>query len=251
MDPISGYVAGKAIDIFVDKFKDAVIQRWSTYRSKRYFQSFLKAVSDESANRGAPADLNRLLEKCELNSDITSVLFDAYRRVALSTSKDIGPRIIGIITAGIVLDERHANEYEERMLMAAETLSDVEFKGFHSAVQSWEETLSKSGKDVVLNHDILRITVHTEQFDSSWPKQEANISPINLAEELGLWALKMKNIGILWDSTVERSWEYKEDSERHIDSDGSVREITWFVEMPKEYMELAELIARAQSALYI
>ena len=231
--------------------KRGVIQRWSTYRAKQYFQSFLKAVSDESANRGNPADLNELLEKCDRDSHITSVFFDAYRRVALSTSKDIGPRIIGMITARIVLDERHANEYEERMLMAAETLTDLEFKEFQSVAKNWERALSMSSEEVVLQHNIFRIKVHAEQLDSSWPKQEANVSPINLAEEVGLWALKMKNIGILWDSTVERSWGYRADTEQHIDSDGTVREIIWYMEMPKEYLKLAELVAHAQSALCV
>lgn len=61
----------------------------------------------------------------------------------------------------------------------------------------------------------------------------------------------MKSHGIILDDIKERQWEYKEDGERHIDEDGSVREISWWLTIPKAFFRLAELVERASRGLAI
>lgn len=246
---ISGYFIGKAVDIVLEQTYGALIHRWSSYRAKQYFQSFLAAIAEESSKTGVSIGLTDLLQKCDSNDEISSVLFDAYRRVALCTSREIGPRIIGILTAQIVLNERSADEYEERIFMAAESLSDSEFLDFEVTLESWLAKLSEPTDDVVSRNGLLVVKQHSEQLDSNSQNREADMSPINLAEALGLWALKLKNTGILWERNTERTWSYREDSERKIFEDGSVRESTWYIEMPLQYLPMAQLIAKVRSML--
>src|SRR5258708_35858215 len=60
----------------------------------------------------------------------SEVLFEAYRRVCLSTSKRLGPRIVGLLTGRLVLEGRMADDTEERIFAAAESLSDAELIEF-------------------------------------------------------------------------------------------------------------------------
>jgi hypothetical protein len=249
MELLAGYVAGKVVDITLEHAYRDLLQRWSSYRARKYFESFKTAIAEENLGNGSSTDLIELLKKCDSNDEISSVLFDAYRRVVLCSSREIGPRIIGIVTARIILDERVANEYEERIFMAAESLSDSELQDFQVTADSWEGRLTEGTDGIVSDRGLLRIKLHAEQIDSNSSNKEADMSPINLAEELGLWALKLKNIGILWERNAERTWSYSEDSERRIFADGTVREVIWYVEMPLQYLQLRDLITKVKRAL--
>jgi hypothetical protein len=159
----------------------------------------------------------------------------------------LGPRIIGIVTAELVFQERIANEIEESILTAAENLSDDELLDFAKFV--WEQSTrgsheSKKNVNFTKNGD-LKIELYKEHFDSNLHNDTGvSIAPLNLDESLGRWALKLKPYGILFDDMQERQCEYQEDSERHIDQDGTVREISWWIFIPKEYLRLAKLVDR-------
>jgi hypothetical protein len=178
-----------------------------------------------------------------LEDDLCSeVLFEAYRHVALSKSRELGPRIIALLTAALVNEGRHASEHEEAMFLAAENLSDDELLAFAVFVDDECAKLSDSeGRE-----NPLRFKWSSEQFDSNWPRREGvPTGPINLHECLGRWAVKLKAYGIIADDVEERQFDYEENSERHIDQPGSVREISWWIIIPAEYLRLVVLIRRA------
>jgi hypothetical protein len=67
---------------------------------------------------------------------------------------------------------------------------------------------------------------------------------LNLNEPIGAWAKKVEAVGIFSTEVTERHWDYREDSDRHIDQDGSAREFKWSIVIHREYLELADLITR-------
>lgn len=250
MDPISsllsGHVAGKMMDYLQSKFKTHVIERWTKRRAERFFEEFCREVEFELAGRKSDK-LDQLLNKILEDERCSEVLFDSYRQVCFTKSKDFGPRIIGIITAQIVLDERSAHEIEENMLAAAENLTDSELVEFSKYAK--EQILAgedDSKKDVHFSSQgDLVIECGNEQFDSYWRgTTETSVAPMDLKECFGRWAVKLKSFGIILDDVKERQWDYQEDSERHIDQDGTVREVSCWLYIPKAYFRFVDIIQR-------
>jgi hypothetical protein len=253
MDPVSsllsGHVAGKLFDYVSSKFKTNVIERWTKRRAQKFFDEFCREVEIELGGTGS-AKLDDILSHILEDEICTETLFDAYRRVSLTKSKELGPRIIGIVTAELVLRDRTADEIEDSILTAAENLSDDELLDYAKFVR--EQSVigaDESEKDVSFTENgDLKIKWSEEHFDSNWRNNDrVSIAPLNLDESLGRWASKIKSYGILFDDMQEREWEYQEDSERHIDQDGTVREISWWIYVPKEYLRLADLVDRVSS----
>ena len=90
-----------------------------------------------------------------------------------------------------------------------------------------------------------RLKWRKEEFDSNWVRgDEKHVGSIDL-HEIGRWALKLKSIGILQEQIVERNWEYKaSDYEKHVDQDGNVREVTWWLSIGASHLELVDLVER-------
>lgn len=80
-----------------DFIKDKIVTRWSKYRTDRFLSAFLDEVGREADVRTQSADLNDMLREIGEKAERTSSLFDAYRRVALSASKTVGPQVIGLL----------------------------------------------------------------------------------------------------------------------------------------------------------
>lgn len=250
MDPVSsllaGHVAGKLMDYLGSKFKTSVIERWGRHRAERFFDEFCREVEIELGGTES-ARLDDILSQILEDEGCSEVLFDAYRRVSLTKSKELGPRIIGIVTAELVVQKRTADDIEDTILLAAENLTDAELIQYATFVREQQaRATAKTDKDVTFTDDgSLKIEWQKEQFDSNWRcETDISVAPLNLDECLGRWASKLKSYGILSDDIKERQWEYKEDSERHVDEDGSVREISWLLYVPRASFRLADLVDR-------
>jgi hypothetical protein len=249
MEPITSLLASQATDSAIggiaSMFKKHVVERWTRYRANAFFDEFKRAVH-ESNSQIPSHQLAEMLDELITNEMNSEILFDAYRSVCLSRSKDIGPRIIALVVAEVTLEERNLTEDEERMLLAAENLSDSELTEFYEFTQEQRSSVNKQDCDErIFRNGSLRIKWCTEQFDSNWPKtSETPIAPLNLATHIGSWAEKLSRYGLLIDDLTEKRWDYEEDGERHIDEPGSVREITWWIEIPVEGFKLADLIKK-------
>jgi hypothetical protein len=239
------YGTGKATDLLLESFKKNIIERWSKWRTKKFLETFYKEFS-LLLNSPDTKKLNSILNSILQNEDRSEALFEAYRRVCLSRSKNIGPCIIGFITAKIISEKRAAKPSEEIIFSAAENLNDDELIEF-------EYFISKHGKKADIKNDEvffdnlgnLKIRWKREVRDSNWHRNtELSISPLNLISDLGIWASKLKDLGILSDTVVEKILHYEEDSDRHIDQDGQERSITWWISINKEFFLLSELIER-------
>jgi hypothetical protein len=175
-------------------------------------------------------------------------VFDAYRAVCLSRSKDLGPRIIAILTAELVLAKATAERTDDLVFSAAEELFDSELSAFSDfALSRQARLIDNPGKIIQLLKDgSIEVQMGEETMDSNWIRASSiPIGPLDLARDIGQWAPKLKNLGLISDDVRERQWRYEEDSERHVDESGISREITWWLTLTKPSLVLANLVQRA------
>jgi len=248
MDPVTslvaGHAAGKLIDRVSAAFRVNVIERWSKRRAKHFFQQFCLEVERELAGEHSE-ELEPILDKMLEDEFATGLLFDAYRRVSLSRSKSIGPRIIGILTARMALENRDPTGAEESIMEAAEQLYDDDLVEFATFIHDYRRRADDDkDKDVTLTESgILRIKWNSKQLDSNWHHEfDVSLATLNLDKSCGSWSTKMEALGIIQTDLTERKWEYREDSERHIDENGSVREISWWIFTWDTYFEFADFV---------
>ncbi|WP_143746455.1 hypothetical protein [Caballeronia catudaia] len=185
------------IDLLIDKFKAQVVGRWSKHRAEVFLAQLLDEVRKQGDEKFESANLNDLLEKLADGDAETSLLFDAYRRVALCASKDIGPMVIGVLTAVILRRDSKANDDEEQMFMAAETLNDRDFVEF---IEWFERAHAKTHKPT---HPTLQLptfpgAVAVEHVTAKATRNTfTNVGvPVNLFSDVGPFAPKLANLGI-------------------------------------------------------
>ncbi|WP_295364302.1 hypothetical protein [Arenimonas sp.] len=159
----------------------------------------------------------------------SEVLFDSYHAVCMGRSKEIGPRVIALLTAQIVLRDGVATDEEESMFAAAEEFSDNEFLMFREYLRkSLTAAEGPEGGDSSINdHGEVVCRIRVTDVDSRWSLGSVPMSGQNLGSWLGSWAARLSTNGLLDDIVEQESFPYKEDSERHIDEDGVVTRFTW------------------------
>ncbi|MCO5410789.1 hypothetical protein [Ralstonia mojiangensis] len=190
--------------------KDTVIAKWSEYRAHAFLSAFLEEFRKQQDVRHQSADLNDLLKLVSQSDKQTTALFDAYRRVALSSSKKIGPMVIGMQTAHIVLEDRDATADEELIFFAAETLNDRDF----SDLKTWLEYVyvdDESPPDYHLASEFERRSVLVKGGPELPPGLSLDMAhlglddvPMDVGEDIGIFALKLKNIGLLTETVRRR-----------------------------------------------
>src|SRR6185369_2922943 len=102
--------------------KSGVIARWTRKRMEAFITAFCKQVAEGTNEASLEANLTAIVE----DDQKSQALFDAYRRVALSASPELGPRIIALVTARIVGESRQPTVEEDKIMMAAERMNDAE-----------------------------------------------------------------------------------------------------------------------------
>jgi len=254
------FALDKIKDAFFDTVKDKVIGRWSEHRARQFFEAFIDEVRKEEDVLTTSAQLNDMLQLVANNDERTSAIFDAYRRVALSASKDIGPMVIGLLTARIVLEDRGADEIEEMVFEGAEVLNDRDL----TSLQAWMNEFVHDDADYMkaLENQTLGIGSRSPiavlvkggyqpavtitrtgiaPTISSQPRVPMinDESPLNLFNDIGPFALKLRNIGLLEESTSPRGHPRNPDG------------TNYYVRVSPACERLYELAARASEAAAI
>src|SRR5690606_11159354 len=116
-----------------------------------------------------------------------------------------------------------------------EALSDDELLLFSGVIEGLGQPNEKGEFEEVLEKN---------KHDSNFSSQQIKIVQGALVKIYGGWAEKLKALGLISETVEERIFEYKEDSERHIDMDGSIREIIWTVHFHKPAERLMKLVNR-------
>lgn len=238
MEPVSTIVSSYLIDKVTDRaeraFHKHVIERWTRKRAIEFYREFSRELLDGGLNG---ANLESRLEELLSDEKNSEIVWEAYRLVSLSKSKTIGPRIIAVLVAQIVQRDGVASDEEEKLLQAAELLSDEEFFLFAKQMTKLQASQSGSTFSEVLD---------TQSIDSSWPDTEIEVGPVALADEYGLWAEKLSTLGLISQSTRQSHHFYREDSERHIDSDGVLTKYVFRVTFSPLCLRLSDLVAKVK-----
>lgn len=230
MDPFTILAVKTSAQWIGQRFKTLVVERWSRRRAEIFFEAFVIHLQDTENSGRSISELEPLLAEMLDDDAKSEILFEAYRRVCLSASFSLGPRIIAVITARLIKQGRIASPQEERILMVAETFGDNDLMELADYLSSHPLT----DYELELGHD-------TE--DSNWIYgNKIGIGPINLGENVGNWCLKLANCGLVTQDIVKQSENYEEDSERHVDQDGTLTTYTWKLVFQTEILELKGII---------
>ena len=236
MEPIStvvsGYVIDKITELAEGAFRKHVIERWTRKRAVEFYREFCRELLDGGLSG---PDLESRLEDLLSDEKNSEIVWEAYRLVSLSKSKRIGPRIIAVLVAQIVQRDGVADNEEEILLQAAESLSDDEFVLFRNQIKQMQE----SQKDTLLSE-----VLGTQSLDSNWLGSEIEVGPVALADEYGLWAEKLSSLGMITQSTRQSHHSYREDSERHIDSDGVLTKYVFSATFSPLCLRLSDLVEK-------
>ncbi|BBH53734.1 hypothetical protein [Fluviispira sanaruensis] len=234
LEVIGHKALGILSDYILSKFKNFVIDKWSSYRVNVFLNTLCKELIVSSSNV-LENDVKKMIDEI-INDDIKSeILFESYRKVFMSASKNIGPRVIAILTSKIISENRIATQYEEQMFLVSESLIDLELKELGNFLN--ENLYSYDN-----NKGIVYIEIDKEQVDLN---REYEIQILDLTEFYGVWAVKAKNLGIICDTLKESVSRYYEDSERHIDEDGTIKTFTWNIRVNTTFKEFGELIKKS------
>lgn len=197
-------ITDEAKTAVIDFMKEKVIGRWTEYRANKFLNAFLDEVRKEVDVKTSSADLNDMLQSIAKKAERTSALFDAYRRVALSASKEMGPMIIGLLTAEVMLDDREPTDDEELIFEAAEALNDRDFESLRSwLTYAYTQTGSEPGQDQAFSV-VAKSGPEESGGVSMLQMAKGDPNPLDIAKDVGAFALKLKNIGLLSESVVPR-----------------------------------------------
>ncbi|MBN2588317.1 MAG: hypothetical protein JXA96_00525 [Sedimentisphaerales bacterium] len=227
MEPTTALVT-KAVTWLLNRFSKTVIERWSRRRAETFFKQFAAQVTEIDKKYGSFDSIEHVLTELLEDEHKSEVLFESYRRVCLSASVSLGPRIIALLTARLIAENRNATEEEERIFMAAESLSDSEFIKMYTY-------FNKNN----FNND--EIEIHREKSDSNWPSP-ISTGPVNLGEFVGNWCLKLHNCGLVTQDYVIETQSNEIDTEKHIDEPGTLTIYIWKLRFDSKVFELASLI---------
>ncbi len=197
-----------------DFIKDKIITRWSNYRADQFLTAFVAEVGKEADVRTQSASLNDMLHELGQKAQRTSSLFDAYRRVAMSASKTVGPQIIGLLVARLLLEDREATTEEEQIFDAAETLNDRDFSSFQSwmeftrtheayvdALSKWSTAGTQNSPAAIL---VSGMVAPAESPETPDIEGFLTGSSFNLYRDVGAFAVKLGNCGLLDESSQPR-----------------------------------------------
>lgn len=237
--------AGSLLSLVKKQFAATVIERWSTYRAERFLESLVTEVERELLIGDTSDKLVDRLDRILRDDRTSEALFDAYRRVALSRSRDYGPRIIAILTAQLIAQQRRATVVEERLFDVAENLNDSELVDFVDFLEGHLKRATADDDDVSLDDAGLRVEAGSDEKDSNWPSLGLDRSPLDLDDWFGPWAIKLRNLGVFREVIKEESWHYDVDPERHVDEPGTATKVTWSILVPREYLVLQVYIRQA------
>lgn len=223
------------------------IEKWTKHRAERFFEEFQSRLLKNLICGDQDSNVMQDIEDI-LSSDIGSeVIFDEYRRVSLSSSKNIGPRIIGLLTAEICIEQRVADDFEELIFSVCETLNDSELLDIHHIINGWlEEANNTDNKNrSYIERGYVKNIIDESVVDSYYNNSVIDLSIDNLYEDFGSGIQKLKNLGVLTTQVHQSTQHYEEDSERYIDQDGTLNITTKIALFSLRYRRLLELIKRA------
>jgi hypothetical protein len=178
----SDFAVGKLLNTLSGK----VVGYWSDYRAKQFAAAFISAVAADDS-----AAVQKRIDAFAKDPRKSAALFDAYRRVALSASPTLGPRIIALVMAQVVVENRQPTEDGERILAAARELTDAELI---AARDGWWDGVNKFRPSSRGSTFLYKAGQPIEYYKYEGGGDEGH----HYWFDEGSWAGKLSAIGFVW-----------------------------------------------------
>ena len=228
----------------------AIYERWTTHRRDQFYTTFLEALQIEQATGIRDATVDEALAYLLADETRSEVIYDAFRRVCFTKSRNYGPRIIGLLTGELVNNALTADDEQEMVFAAAERMGDGELTEFCKHYQYLLEQASDTRKlkrDVMLGGKKIIHIYNDQSHEVGGRRTDSLLTPISPWTAYGLWAGQLQACGLLEVTLTQNTELIREDSERHIDYDQTwVTQVTTFTYDPG-CRTLYDLYARARN----
>lgn len=132
---LGSLIVTKTVDELTGVFKAEVIDKWQNYRARQFLEQLAKTWIEEKEKDKETPQLDQILKHFS-DERYSEILFESYRKVCLSASRELGPRIIALITSMLLKEGRVADEFEDMMLTVAEQFRDTELRKFASVFKA-------------------------------------------------------------------------------------------------------------------
>jgi hypothetical protein len=228
------WVAGKAGEEIVEKVKERVAEYIGTrlmdrIRHRRldsFVDQLCRELQVEEDGKYSSANLDDLFVKLDDDEGLQETLFEAYRKVALSASRDIGPRVIAMVTAPVLQDHRLFTEMEEEVIAAAESMNDrelsrfVEWMDMVTAEEEYQRLRELAASE---KHGETKILLKYALWqENPVPGKIAinlrrgyDANSTDLYRELGSFAVRLVSAGLLSERIEVGEWKRKPNLREH------------------------------------
>jgi hypothetical protein len=250
MDPIQ-LMSKKALNTAIKVSIGEILKVFQDWKNDLFLQAFIEEYKIELDAKEQNTQADEQLVKILSSDSMKAFLFERIRNVFLSKSRVISPIAIGFISAKVFAEKRNPTIEEECLFEALESLSDEELRAFCTEykisidkmkVMETKKNYPRKTTDGILIYEII------DEFDSVRSSEKTiNTGEIDLQIMYGSWARKLQSFGLIQTETQIQKFDYKEDSERHIDEDGSVERHISAVVILNEASRLYTLIERAET----
>ena len=232
-----------AFDFAKDWLKRNVFAGEAEYRLQQFVYLLLREANLTFDEKPTSAEVDEAL-KGILNTDARkNAVLEAYRRVCLSASKELGPRIIALITGRRLGLGGFASSLEEQYSLCAEQLSDMALIKF---AVSMREAMKRQSDIIELKlslHPNSIIEIDLFKIDTAASGALSDIPGIrDAALIMGTWVHRMKSLGVLSDELKQTSIDGGNAAMDGADSS----EYIYRLFCTTEFVGLVELIEKAQ-----
>lgn len=238
-------VIGKLTGLVWSKVRGLVFERAAKHRQKVFVESLTETLREELFYDASEDAAEALLDKMLAKKELEEAVHDSFRRVALSRSRELGPRITGYMLGNILAESRAASVDEQRWADASENLYDDELRDFVQSFDQWTMAAEDKKPGFFLNGFGLSSQIHSDSMDDS---RQGQMDTSSLLPGSKSWQRKLASLGIIYERILDQRVRYEADLERHVDEPGSTRTVTWSLVIPDNSRPFVELIKRAIAA---
>jgi len=238
---VAGYVGQRVLDAAVDRFALAVIRPCSERRAREYFRKLAEVLAPEPHQTLSEDAISKALDRVAEHHTARETAFEFYRQAVLSRSKELGPRILAILAAGVIRDNRTPTAAEQQLADVAETCTDDELTQFTDCFRKITDGVVPKGATKVTAHENEYVVELGSDSGSS-----VFVSELNLSVEMGVWAAKLERAGVIVQHVEtgsrardrgEEKWDWTPEPRHYVVSSVVLRE---------PCKELAKLVAMAR-----
>lgn len=242
---LAGYAGQRIMDAAVDRLAATVIRPCAERRAHAFFHQLADTLATETGQTDNAEAINAALDRVMKRDSARETVFEFYRQSVLSRSKEVGPRLLAILAARLVGDDRKPTAAEQQVAEIAEACTDddlAQFAEYFATIKDGTSPKHAECVRVVTAGHLVRLDQETS--DSNWPSA-MRAGPLNLASELGPWAAKFERVGAIEQHIETIDEAYPADGERFDPSAGVTHRIEWSVFLGDACRQLAELIPLA------